>query len=512
MTTPTPYTSNVWNPSVPPTFDDLKRVFGWNGQEATAFDLPEEDKKNFSEFKNADNEDKTCPQPEDPGNSQFKEKAADIIKSAGGDQQCIKTSDFFHQEASGSVRGQVKSFLGEAQAEAKFQENSTSRKATQVGCGSLLVKTTNIISKQISMQCILNNCKSNLTVDVQNGASVSIRTLKLSPEEAQQKADIIQQQNEINARTAQADNNLMANLIKSGATEYQINALSKFISDKQALLADVQKRQLETYDRQVKVTNSTVRATSDMNISAKLALSTDAQNKLSALSESISKDVAQMQVANQLGLDAQDTNVKQLVDQNSDQRSSSASSAIQNISQNTSIKSENGSHIEIEAAGIITITDSTIDSNAITNIVVQQIMTQAVTNGLDLATKALSDSKGVQETLNKVGGLDDFQKAVAESLGKGTDPGRNFGDGSSSVLMYIVGGVVLLVVLGIVANMMKSGQVPQPQSRFRALGDIAYRLRHKMGPTKPFSVEAMLGVAVVSALLVGGLFFLLKKK
>jgi hypothetical protein len=113
---------------------------------------------------------------------------------------------------------------------------------------------------------------------------------------------------------------------------------------------------------------------------------------------------------------------------------------------------------------------------------------------------------------------------VAETLGKGTDPGANFLNNSSSIVMYIVGGIILLVVLGMVSKMMKNGQSPvfpsssslsslsSPKSRFRALGDIAYKLRNKMEPNQLVSLETMIGVAVLLSLLVGALYLVLKKR
>jgi hypothetical protein len=470
-----------WNWDNPPNWDTMKQKFGWNGKTATVLSEPEPVVNASLKFKNGNNENKTCPQPEDPKMPDIDEKMADILKASGGDQQCKKTSDLFHQDSSGSIRGNVDTLLGSAEMEAKFQENSTSQKNTQIGCGTLMIKASNIISKQSAMQCIVNNCQSNATITANVGASITINTLPLSTQAEIDKAQIIDAQNQLYLSLTTGDSNLLANLILKGASTDQITLFTQFSNGRIDLLKNANKAQLELYSRDINISGTTLTASSQLKLSAKLQLSSDAQNKLSALSESISKDVAAMQVSNKLGVDALDPNVKNLVNQNSSKSSSTASSSITNISQNTNITASSTSNITINAPGVINLTNTTINSTSLADIVVQQIMTQAVTNGIVIAAKALTDNQGIQNVLNQVKGLDDFQNAVANTIGKGTDAPPGFFDKKTSWITYLLIGAAALIGLVIVMKIINAqkGASPPPVSKFRALGDIAHRLRYK---------------------------------
>ena len=499
-----------WNWKTPPNWDTIKVNVGWDGNTSRAFDLPQ-DLKPVLKFKGPEDKDKVCPEPQDPDMPDVRQNMSDILKAAGGDQKCEKTFDLVHSDTSGSVRGKIDGIIVSAEMEAKFQTNSTNDKKTQSGCTTLIVKASTIITKQLAMQCILNNCQSETIIKTGSNAQVLINTLDLTPDEKKYKAELQQSQLQQLTDLTTSDNNIVAGLIEKGASTSQIEAFTKFSNDRIAMLKEAQQQQLKLYTRDVNIKDSSIVAEANTDLSVKVVLSTDAKNKLSSLAESISKDVAEMQLSNKMGVNATDANIKNIVAQAMAKSSSTASSSITNISEKTQIDQDSNGTITISAPGTINITNSVIKANAISKVVVQQIMTQAVSNGMDIASKIMTDNKSVQSVLNDVKGLDDFQKAVAETLRTGTDPPPGWSDSTSGFLKIAVIGGAVLIGLVVVMNMMPKGGQSPPQSRFRALGDIAYRLRYKMGPTKPFSVEAMLGVAVVSALLVGGLFFLLKK-
>jgi hypothetical protein len=502
-----------WNWNTPPNWDTIKVNVGWDGRTSRALDFPEELKPVLSVKATDDSNSRNnvCPQPQDPNMPDVRQNMSDILKSAGGDQKCVQTFDLIHSDTSGSARAQLDGVIVNAAAEAKFQTNSTTDKKTQSGCTTLIVKASTIITKQLAMQCIVNNCQSEQTITTGTNARVLIETLELTPDEKRYKAELLQSQLQQLTDVNTNDSNIIAGLIERGVPTSQLDAFAKFSSERINMLKEAQKQQLSLYTRDVNIKDSSVIAKANQKLSVQVVLSSDAKNKLSTLAESISKDVAEMQVSNKLGVNATTPNVKNIVAQAMAKSSSTASSSITNISNKTTISSGTDGTVIISAPGTINITNSVIEANAISNIVIQQILTQAVSNGMDIASKILTDNKSVQSVLNDVKGLDDFQKAVAETLRTGTDASPDFGGGSGSFLkMALIGGAVLIGVVVVLNMMPKSGQSP-PQSRFRALGDIAYKLRYKMGP-KPFPIEAMLGLAIILSLLVGGLFFLLKKK
>jgi hypothetical protein len=507
-----------WNWNKPPNWDDMRIAAGWDGTTSRALNFPDE-QKNTLQFKNKENEDKTCPQPQDPNMPDISEKMGDILKAAGGDKQCQKFSELSGSSTSGSARAKMDAMLVSGEAEMKFQTSSVTDKKSQIGCGTLVVKTSNIISKQLAMQCIVNNCKSNLNVTSSTTASISIKTTPLSEDEKQYKAELNQQQLQQMTMLTTSDATILGNLISKGVSSSQIEIFKEFSNDRIKLLQEAQKQQLALYSRNIRIVKSQVIAQAGTTMSANVVLSTDAKNKLTSLSESISQDVAEMQVANTLGVNAQDPNVRNLVSQNSSKASSSASSSITNIEQNTNISLKTDGSIEISAPGEIEITDSVINANAVATIVVQQMMTQAISNGLDIASKALTDNKGVTKVLNEVKGLDDFQKALTDTIRAGTDASPGFGEGSGSfVKMALIGGAVLIVLVVVMNIIPKGGQSPillAPQSRFRALGDIAHRLRYKMEPfdsVKKLSTGQQVGLGVVISLIIGAFIYVLAKK
>jgi len=506
--------NNFLSDSNPDDFESLKRVYGWNGTTASALGLtPEQKNLTFIDVK-GQQQTPQCPKADDIPMNDSLNDIENILKGTGASEQCIKDDDFYATESSGSMRGKVDTILGSAEAEAKFMTQEKNDRKRQVGCGALLVTSTNIVSKQKAMQCIVNSCKQDTNITLDTSASVTIETLELTPLQATQLAklnnDIIQERNQM----IQSDNTLLTSL--RGSSIDQMNLLTKFIANRTALMNKAQKQQLYLYDRSITIRGTSIRVAANTQLAATIALSTEAQNKLSSLANDISKDVAQMEVANKLGVNAQDPVVKQIINQNSSKSISTSSSSITEIAQNTSIKSETKGVITISAPGNITLENTTVDADICATIVVQQIMAQAVSNGLTLASQTLTDNKSVGKVLNDVKGLDDYQNAVNEAIKAGTNASPGFGSGSSSMIKYIIIGVVLLAALGIAAKMFSggSGQSPIVLSRFRTLGNIGHKLQYKMEPfdsIKKMSTGEQVGLGVVLALIIGAFIYVLAK-
>lgn len=506
MTTPTPT-------SIPYSFKDLQNAYGWDGKEPTALGLTPKQKENLK-FVDSDNKEKDaseCPQAADIPMNDPTNDIEGILQKVGADKQCVKENDLYNQQSSGSMRGEVRSFLGSAGAEAKFQQQETNQRNRQIGCGTLIVKASNIISKQKAMQCILNSCTQNTDVSVSGSVSVEIKTLDLTPDEKRQKAELMRVQAEERSAMSESDNMLVQALITKNATQQQLDFLLNYIKNKQKLLETAQKEQLALYSRDINIEDTSVNVTLTQTTFVKVVLSSDAENKLKALSEDISKDVAEMNVANQLGTNAQDPNVQNIVNQNVGKSSSTASSSITKLAQNTNVRSDGSGRITIIAPGVINLKNTKIDANVAVSVILQQMMTQAVTNGLDLASKTMTDNQGIQKVLNDVRGLDDYQKAVNEAIKAGT--GNTLftgGDGlGGSMITYLIVGAAVLVGVMVLMNMSKGGgggsTIVLPTSRFRALSDIGHKMKYKMFPGFP-----MMGVSGSNqAYLYGFLFVVL---
>jgi len=524
MSTPTPKPGVINYVADPPSWSDVKTIF-----QPDNFGLSTDLQKNLgvtdSKFsfegrnKNGEPEPRTCPAADDPPMKDVDKDVSDIIRSAGGDQQCVKDSDFYSQQSSGSMRAAVDSFLGSAEAEAKYQQSTMSNKQRQVGCGTFLLNASNIITKQKAMQCIINSCTQNTDVSATGGASVTIKTLALSPQEVETKAKL--EENIIKQNTELEKSNTAALVAAQlgNASEEKLKILSDFMEKRASITTLSQKELLKNYNRDLNITDTTIKVSVNVSAFVKVTMTTEATNKLTALSESISKDVASMTVANELGTHAQDPAVKAIVSKNTSNSNTTSSSSITELAQKTKVSAVGDGSILIEAPGIITLTNTVIDANVAVSVIVQQLMGQAVSNGLDIATKTLNDNKSVSDVLNKVRGLDDFQKQLNEAIKAGTDAPPGFGDKPTSMLTYVLIGVAVLVGIVVLMKMTSKGGNNQPfimptlptlpALRFRSLADISHKMKYKMGGDNRLSF-LIGGIGIIPVLIV--LYFALRKR
>ena len=438
------------------TADDFKKMLGWNGTKTTVFDFPENLKKDLN-FKDQQNKQQDCPVPEDPPMKDSVTDISSLLKAAGGDQKCIKDTDLYNKTDAGSVRGKADAIIASAEFEAKYMSQTTNERKRQEGCGTLLVTATNIIQKRKAMMCVVNKCKQDTTISASAGASVIIQTVQLTPEEIQSKQNL---QDQITQQTLTIQSN-DAKIVEASAKNLdstKFEMLTKFLNDRAALTTQTNNAMLDLYRRDVVISKSAIKVKANVSINTKVVLSSDAKSSLSAISEDITKDTAAMAVANELGVNAQDPSVRSIVNRNLNKSDSTASSSITNLSQNTSVSADAQGRVVITCPGTIRIMDSEIGADAVANVIVEQMIQQAITNGMDLASKTLNDTSSVQDILNKVRGLDDYQKAVNEALKAALDASPNFGQGAlGKYLPYILAGIGGVIVLGGIAYMLKSG-------------------------------------------------------
>jgi hypothetical protein len=491
MSTPTPKPGVINYVADPPSWNEVKAIFQPN-----SFGLPKDlqktlgvTDKNFSfegRDKNGEPVPRTCPAADDPPMKDVDKDVSDIIKSAGGDQKCVKDSDFYSQQSSGSMRAKVDSLFVSAEAEAKYQQSTMSNKQRQVGCGTFLLNASNIITKQKAMQCIINSCTQNTDVSAIGGASVQIKTLELSPQEVETKAKLEESITKQNTELEKSNTAALVAATLGNVSEEKLRILTSFLEKRASITSLSQLQLLQNYNRDLNITDSTIRVSVNVSAFVKVTMTTEANNKLKSLSESISKDVASMTVANELGTHAQDPAVKAIVSKNTSTSNSTSSSSITELAQKTKVSATGDGSIIIQAPGIITLTNTVIDANVAVSVIVQQLMGQAVSNGLDIATKTLNDNKSVSDVLNKVKGLDDFQKQLNEAIKAGTDAPPGFGDKPTSILTYVLIGAAVLVGVTILMKIINSskGSTPSyilpPVSRFRSLADISRKMKYKM--------------------------------
>ena len=463
MSTPRPTNPILPTQNPNPSYQDLLNVFGWKPKDnctatlnpndkcgsATSFDLENNGQPRDTSFQGPNNQSRNCPVASPPPVPKNEESdVSSLIKSAGGDAECIKESDFASDQSGGSVRAGVETLLGSAGFEAKWGQSNIQQKNKQIGCGSLIVKASQIIQKRNLISCIVESCKQDTTVFARANASVTIATTELTPAEQIYKAELLQQQNETNERiTNEQSQVIMALYSRPSVTDERIENMQKSFDKINQLRLKAQEAQLKSYSRDIRIDTTTIRVRADVNINAKVELTSDAKSKITQLSEEITKDVAELTVSNTLGVNAMDPSTKNIVNQLSQSESNTISTNITNIEQNTSISADANGNITVSAPGQITLTSTMIDANACVTIVVDQIMKRAVANGVELASKTLNELVSKSAIANDVQGLDDMQNALNDALDKLTKNTMNLGGGMQQYLIIfaVIFGILLLL-------------------------------------------------------------------
>jgi hypothetical protein len=412
----------------------------------------------------------SCPKPPEFSYDDIFQKAGDIAKQTGGDTDCIKNqSNSSKTNASAlSIKGQASAPFVSASfgAAASHSETQQAQQMSEAGCGSLMITATNVSSKQAQMQCIINNVTQNVSASVNVNQQITIETSELSADVKAQLASATANTQKtiadlaaaVNKAIIDGRNDCITTCYNAGITDTtQINKLCNSV-DTPAILAfneraaklikDANQSLIDNYSRSISIEGGAIRNTSSTSLKASVSLSVEQQNQISAISQSITKDVTSQTLANTFGVAVTDPNVKQASNTAMANTSSSASSSITNIMSNTNIQSNGSQGIKIFCPGKIDLKNVIIDQNLIATVVASAILSQSVTNGIQAAASYVSDTTNTKSIANKVSGLDDLQAALGKTNADAIRETGNAADvnsSSSSIVMYIVLGVVLLV-------------------------------------------------------------------
>jgi len=408
-----------------------------------------------------------CAQPPKVSLADLFDKASELAKQTGGNQECIKAAQNYATQHSNSgsmnASAEASALIASAKASmtASYQNSSSSQSQnnSEAGCGSLLINANNTLQQSAQLQCILNNYSQKSDQAISSSATITIRSLPLSTQQESNKADSTAAFEKMLATTlasnsqvyAQAVNVILANnsiAIEKG--QAMLNALKAQQDNALATIKASQKAVLDSYSRDVTMTNTKLSLKVDSKISVAVNMTTQVKNDLKTIQDETAKDVASQAIANTMGVSAQDPSVKAAASRAVQSNASSSSSTNTGISSEVKVTIVDSSNVLIEVPGKIDMTGVTIDENIVCTLMTQAIMTQAVTSGLEAASTFLSDSKNTQGVVNQVKGLDDLQNALnAGNIGAIAAAGDVTKAGiaaffSGDTIMYIVGGIVAL--------------------------------------------------------------------
>ena len=317
------------------------------------------------------------------------------------------------------------------------QSSSASQDASslQKGCGSIMITAANMAQKSMAMQCVLNSIASEGAMTVGMQATIIVKTLPLSDAEIKSKADMQAQyamMTNKNAVTVQAlTMALLAqpiptppptmtspvdidNFNKNAAAMFasKIDAVTSFYAKQEKAFSDSLNN---LYDRSITMKQTQMINKTTSSVKYVQSITTSAKSDLATLAASAQKDAVAQKMANDLGVSAQDPNIKSMSQTACETNSSTSSSNMTNLLNKMKMDVSAGNTINITSAGRILLENVVLNNEVALDLAVQSIMNQANDNAMHSAAQALTETSNSNEVANKVAGLDATQKAMGDA-------------------------------------------------------------------------------------------------
>jgi len=391
----------------------------------------------------------TCEKPDPIKPADIFNKASEIADSLGGNQECIKEARTKSDESGESsayderhgtdfdTQANYEANLLLASAKGGFsmsgrqkdskttagQSHRTSmdNASLQKGCGSTLITATNMVQKQMAMQCVINNVSQTKEIKAGATATILVQTLPMNDVEAGLKEKAIAALLRIqtaNSDSIKAVTLALINRIDPTDLNFAAKITQTILPMKDFYETQEKNMQLavDSFDRSITIEDSVLSNTTDVSIKVFDELTTSAKSDLATLSASIQKDAVSQAMANDMGTSAMDPNVKSMAQRACESTSSSSSSSITNLLNNMKCTMDSKNTITIISVSRISLKRVKLTNNITTSLCAQSIINQAVTNALSASAQFMSDTKNSQDVVNKVAGLNDLQKALGDTV------------------------------------------------------------------------------------------------
>ena len=388
-----------------------------------------------------------CQAPQQLKSADIFAKATDIAQKMGADTQCIKSvqnsastraqSEAFDKRSSLDadynakadalvVSASVSASVSARESQTSSSQNSGSQNnqnSYSAGCGSTIVTANNVAQKQLAMQCVINNVSQSTSISAGASATITIHTTPLTDAEVANVATLQASNNKIVQNNSNAVKDLYMVLVQKakpdGTPFYSADDIMKLIEPLKGFYEKQQDKlnaAIDIYKRDINISNSTIKNVVLASVKTFSELTTSAKSDLATLSASIQKDLTSQSIANDMGVSAQDPNVKSMSSKACESTSSSSSSSITNILNSLKVTADASGKIDIYAAGVINITNSVITNDITLQLATQAVMNQAVANSQSAAAQFMADSANTQGVVNKVAGLETLQKALGSTI------------------------------------------------------------------------------------------------
>ena len=405
----------------------------------------------------------TCKKPDEISMGDIFKNTQDLMKSMGADQKCVKAAETWGEQNSKSgnfyARGSIQAGWGAASAEAEagggFQDSSLSfgNKMNEEGCGTFVVNATKQSTNIKKIQCTIQKAQNTSEVGVSGTNTITFRTTALTPQEVNEKAKLLGEVNQ----------NYVANIPRPIMRDYSELLSTKSITAQEAkeMLAQDQTNWAnsrdslinnigKSYSRDINFKNGSITQSITGKIKILNSLSANESQTIENAMKDISKAVAEQQVEQTAGLNAQTPQTKSVVDINIQKNENLSSTAINSKIQSIKQQIAMSNNLTIDIAGNINFDNVNINQSIILDVVAESLIASAISAGVKAATEIVTDTSTMSKLKTESKGLDDLVKAQGEANAAAIKAGKvgpvgapQFGAGFGSIIgivavLYII--------------------------------------------------------------------------
>jgi len=388
---------------------------------------------------------------------------AKLASSMGMDATCIqKAKNAVENEMSASSLsarvGYSVGFMasGSANLDAKHSAARTNiqNEMEQQGCGTFMADLVNICKKTRNSQCTMRSQEENVESYVRSGAKVEIGL----PKNVTDVGRTCENLRKIDLEEAR----LRRESIQDAIDDMKEKGMHR----KWPLVYEEfkrMKRHAFNFPRacSINITNSTIRATSDVRLVTNVTSNSSVQSALKETMESVSGSTMDNSLSRAAGLGSLSENLRRVAATNAKEDMSNLSEIIDNTIRNTGADVESDSRIRLFSFYNV-ITDTTLHANSVVDNITTQLTTNAIDAGLDSSRKLLTDLVSKSRADLKADGLTELYEAIADGNAKLL---AEHNSGFTAQVLANRGPEMISAVAGIVAmvvlfKLIKGGMAP----------------------------------------------------
>jgi len=377
-----------------------------------------------------------APSPETP--EMAMRNLPNLAENIGMSETCVREGESMFKSRSSTKTTSVSvgpfGMFGGGKGTGSEASTDATARFLEKGCGNFLVDTKNILNSMSRIHCTLSQSASESSVATNASAQVYI-SVNTPPEVMMRLADMVTMQQQSLDRLV-SDSNLPP------AT---VTELYKTLSNN---IAQTQKT-LNNYGS-INISGSSVRAKANIKIKSVNSNTQDVAKNVVSDYKAITRATVENNIQKELGAQAMEGSVKQLIDERIETREEDITNDITQTLSASKVNVSSASRIDIVSSGSVTLVDTEVDANVAIDIAVSTITTSAIQIGKAISSQILSEAASSTTNTTKSEGLEELQKALGETAVAGIEAGGKLKAPSfaDDYMMLGIGLIVLLVLCG----------------------------------------------------------------